>query len=407
MATQKIVSVKTVAAGISVVALLKLLKSLFSRSLFGLPREKFPLEEWVEQYEEDAFEPEVAIFDAHHHLFDPRVQPKGWPVSKLFIQLLYALKPAIANKLFGTNALMSNTFGYRSPALPPFMGSDLLRDIKGNGKGHNVLGTVYIECGWKTPGVEPVWAAAGEVDMVTQEHAKHPQILQGIVAFVDLLQGTDVEPVLKRYSQNTLVKGIRCALAWTSDTAFLGGFHAKKDMAFDPKFRAGFALLSKYNLSYDCWLYHEQVDALADLARCFPETTIICDHIGMPLGVGSYKASESLPKWKDSMKKLAKNSNVFVKIGGMGMRTLGFGFDERPRPPTSDELAETWAPYVHFVIDTFGVERCIMESNFPMDKISCSYTVLFNALKKIVRNFDKEDKRKLFELNGKRVYRVQ
>merc|ERR1719401_1406320 len=114
--------------------------------------------------------------------------------------------------------------------------------------------------------------------------------------------------------------------------------------------------------------------------------------MGYPLGIGSFKREETFPVWQESMKELAQHSNVYVKIGGFGMRFPGFGFDERPSPPTSDELAEAWGPYVHHTIETFGVDRCMMESNFPMDRISCSYTVLFNALKKTVASYSQADK---------------
>lgn len=164
--------------------------------------------------------------------------------------------------------------------------------------------------------------------------------------------------------------------------------------------------MSKYGFSYDSWLFHENLAGLADLAKTFPDTTIICDHMGFPLGIGKYDRKETFPKWQESVKALAVQPNVYMKIGGFGMRFPGFGFDERSFPPTSDELAEAWGPYVTFCIDTFGVDRCIMESNFPMDKVSCGYTVLFNALKKSVKSYSKEDKRKLFELNAKRVYRL-
>eukprot|EP00415_Alexandrium_ostenfeldii_P001877 UN1877 len=131
---------------------------------------------------------------------------------------------------------------------------------------------------------------------------------------------------------------------------------------------------------------------------------MICDHMAFPLGIGSYKKETTFPVWKEKMSKLAECQNVCVKIGGFGMRFAGFRFDERPTPPTSDELAEAWGPYVRHTIEAFGVDRCMMESNFPMDKISCSYTVLFNAMKKIVADRPYEDKRKLFELNASRVY---
>mmetsp|Transcript_58145 Transcript_58145/g.123481 ORF Transcript_58145/g.123481 Transcript_58145/m.123481 type:complete len:406 (-) Transcript_58145:154-1371(-) len=383
------------------------LGKVFSRSIVGLRSETWPLSEWVEQYEEDAIEPDLDIVDAHHFLWDPRIHNKGWPLPRWALRFIYGLKPYFVTFVLSSDRPLAYTCGPRAPVVTPYMAADFLADIEGNGKGHSVVGSIYIESGWQTPNVDLVWQPAGEVDMVSEERRKNLPLLKGVIAFVDLRLGVEIEPVLKRYSQNSLVKGIRHNLAFSSDPMVLDGTHTSRDTAFKTSFRAGFALLHKYGFSYDCWLYHDQVEALADLARCFPETTIIANHIATPLAIAPHRASDSVPKWKTSMKKLAKNKNVFVKIGGLGMRTFGFEFDERPMPPSSDELAEAWGPLVLFVVETFGVDRCMMESNFPFDKVTCSYTVLFNALKKIVRDHPVEDKRKMFELNAKRIYRIR
>merc|ERR1712232_771144 len=261
------------------------------------------------------------------------------------------------------------------------MAAELKRDIAGNGRGHKVSGTVYIECGWKEPGLEPPMNAVGEAEMVVNVHKDNPDVCNGIVTFADLSLGKDVEPALIAFSKNPMVKGIRDSLSWSDDDNVFGHSTDEK-RGFDEKFRAGFALLSKYSLSYDCWLFHEQLDALADLAQKFPETTIICDHVGMPLGIGKYSAEKSFEVWKPAMEKLAKNKNVYMKIGGLGMRGFGFGFCDRAKPPTSDELAQAWGPYVNFCIKTFGVDRCMMESNFPVDKISAVTLSCLTLLKR-------------------------
>jgi len=288
------------------------------------------------------------------------------------------------------------------------MAKELLKDVRGHGKkGHKIIGTMYMECGWKTPGVEECMEPVGEAAMVTEVHRQNPTICQGIVAFANLSLGASVEPALMEYKKNPLVKGIRYGLAWADDPTIHGNDHASKDTAYDPKFREGFALLSKYGFTYDSWHFHENLEGFIDLAKTFPGTTMICDHLGFPLGIGKYDKAATLPVWKELMKKLAQCKNVNVKIGGLGMRFCGYGFDERDTPASSDELAEAWGPYVCFCINTFGVDRCMMESNFPMDRITCTYTVLFNALKKIVSHYSKADKQKLFELNALRIYGVK
>lgn len=395
---------KAVLSGLTAASLTKLIRSL-SRAAFGLKREPFPLEEWVAQYDEDAVDMDIAVFDPHHHLWDVRVQDKGWPVPTAILKLLYLLKPRILNDLFATGSV-ANSFGSKLPVVVPYMGKEFLIDIQGSrGRGHKVVGTIYVECGWKTPGVNRCMEHVAEADTMTEVHQQFPELCCAIIPHADLRLGAAVEPALQYYKGNPLVKGIRHSLAWSSDPDIMLG-PCDKDTAFESQFREGFALLSKYGFSYDSWLFHDQLPGLTDLARSFPDTTIICNHIGIPLGLGKHKLAESVPAWKGNLKELARQQNVYLKIGGFGMRFMGLGFDERPRPATSDELANAWKPYIEFCIQTFGVDRCMMESNFPMDKIACSYTVLFNALKKAVRSYSLEDRRKLFELNAKRVYRI-
>jgi len=381
-------------------------RGLLSRTVLGLPREASPLDLWAEQYEEDAIEPDIAIFDPHHHLFNILVHPVP-AVTKAQQFILSKLKPHVIETIMNKNLKYSHTYGEKAPFVSTFMGEQVLETIRGPSKrGHNVTGTVFVECGWADSGVEECMKPVGEVAMVTDVHRKFPQICQGIVASADLRLGAAVEPALAEYARNPLVKGIRHGLAWSADPVLAHGVHASKNCAFDAKFREGFALLEKYGLSFDSWHYHENMPDFLDLAKCFPGTTMILDHMGFPVGIGTYDRTEVFPVWKEQMQEMAKQENVVVKIGGLGMPIWGFGFDKRAKPATSDELAEIWGPYVRHTIETFGVDRCMMESNFPMDKVSCSYTVLFNALKKTVSNYSKEDKHKLFELNARRVYRI-
>jgi len=176
----------------------------------------------------------------------------------------------------------------------------------------------------------------------------------------------------------------------------------------DPTFREGFACLQKFGMSYDAWLCHPQLRELVDLARAFPDVRIILDHVGGPLGIGPYagKREEVFQAWKRGIVELATSSNVVVKLGGLGMPICGFGWHEHANPPTSAELAEAMAPYYLFCIEKFGVDRCMFESNFPVDKASCSYTVLWNAFKLITEDFSAEERAALFQGTAARVYRL-
>ena len=202
-------------------------------------------------------------------------------------------------------------------------------------------------------------------------------------------------------------RGIRHISAWDASTdivSYLEGPH----LLLDPKFREGFACLQKYSLSFDSWLYHPQLMELVDLARTFPDISIIVDHVGGPLGIGPYteKREEVFEEWKHGVTALATCPNVVMKLGGLGMPICGFGWHERAAPPNSDELANAMSPYYSWCIEQFGVNRCMFESNFPVDKRYSSYTILWNAFKQISKDFSAEDKAALFHDTAVKVYRL-
>ena len=156
------------------------------------------------------------------------------------------------------------------------------------------------------------------------------------------------------------------------------------------------------------WCYHRQIPEVTDLARAFPDTTIILDHFGGPLGVGAYagKAQVVYAEWRTSIGELATCPNVVAKLGGINMELNGYGWHERPRPPSSLELAQATRPYYEFTIEKFGAERCMFESNFPVDKVSCSYAVLWNSFKRLTAGYSAGDKANLFHDTAARVYRL-
>jgi predicted TIM-barrel fold metal-dependent hydrolase len=173
-------------------------------------------------------------------------------------------------------------------------------------------------------------------------------------------------------------------------------------------FREGFAVLGRLGLSFDAWLYHPQIGELADLARAFPATRIVLNHVGGPIGIGAYagKRDEVFPVWAESIKTLAGCPNACVKLGGLGMRMGGFGFHEQPEPPSSEALAAAWRPYVETCIAAFGASRCMFESNFPVDKGSYGYPVFWNACKLLAKGASKTEKADLFAGTAARFYRL-
>jgi predicted TIM-barrel fold metal-dependent hydrolase len=176
----------------------------------------------------------------------------------------------------------------------------------------------------------------------------------------------------------------------------------------DAQFREGYAHLGRLGLTFEAWLYHPQIPELTDLARAFPETPIVLDHFGGPLGIGPFagKQKEVFDEWKPAIDDLAKCPNVVAKLGGLNMPLNGFGWDKRPAPPTSQELVDATRHYYEYTIDRFGPERCMFESNFPVDKVSVSYAVLWNAFKRIAAGFREEEKDAMFYETAARFYRI-
>lgn len=341
-------------------------------------------EAWYNLINEDPLEPELQICDPHHHLWD---YPDNLPEDRIRKSHRHARH---------------------------YMLKELLEDVSG---GHNILQTVFIECGsmYRKDGpleMRPI----GQTEFVQGIAAQAASgqygktlVAAGIVGFADLTLGSAVAPVLEAHVEASpnRFRGIRYTCTWDASTAIDSRVDTPKLLS-EPKFREGFACLEKYNLSFDSWLYHTQLLELADLAKAFPRTMIILNHVGGPLGIGPYagKREEVFQLWKRGIAALAVCPNVLVKLGGLGMPLNGFGWHERPTPPGSAEIAQTLAPYYNYCIEKFGVNRCMFESNFPVDRVSYSYTVIWNAFKRIVKGFSPSEKAALFHDTAAKVYRL-
>lgn len=297
-----------------------------------------------------------------------------------------------------------------------YMLPEFLRDLR---SGHDVRATVFVECGAsyrrELPAAEqPLGETEFAVRMGQEAERLVPAsecaVCAGIVGFADLMLGDRVRPVLEQHIERGAgrFRGIRNRVTWDAHGVGMHNRPYTAGMLMRPSFREGFAHLARLGLSYDAWQYHTQLDELADLARQFPDTPIIVNHIGAPLGVGPYatRRAEVLEAWRRSMKALAGLENVVVKIGGLGIVIFGFGFPFRPAPPGSAEMAQAWRPLVEFCIETFGPRRCILESNFPADQQSCNYVALWNAFKRLTASLSPDERRDLFHDNARRIYRL-
>jgi predicted TIM-barrel fold metal-dependent hydrolase len=221
-------------------------------------------------------------------------------------------------------------------------------------------------------------------------------IAAGIVGSADFTLGAAVAPVLEAHiaASSDRFRGIRT--------------RSSRKLLSDPKFREGFACLQRYNLSFDVIVSPQYLMELVDLARAFPEIPIIVNHTGDCRDSGLYitKREEVFQWWKKGIAALANCPNVVMKLGGLGMPAYGFGWNERATPPNSTELAEAMAPYYHLCIEQFGANRCMFESNFPVDKVSYSYTVMWNSFKRISEDFSPEERAALFHDTAVCVYRL-
>jgi predicted TIM-barrel fold metal-dependent hydrolase len=297
-----------------------------------------------------------------------------------------------------------------------YLFDDVLVDLN---CGHNIRATVYVQghAMHRAAGpreLRPVGEtefANGVAAMSASGGYGETRVCAGIVGQADLRRGAAVRPVLEAHLRagGDRFRGIRHIVAHNADPWMVEtGNPAQPGLMADAGFRAGFAELAPLGLTFEAWLYHTQLRELAALARAFPQTGIVVNHAGGPLGVGAYagQRTEVLRDWASGILELAQCPNVYVKLGGLGMRVGGFDFDARPIPPSSDDLAAAWRPYVETCVAAFGPRRCMFESNFPQDKGSYSYGVFWNACKALVADASAVERADLFHDTAARFYRL-
>jgi len=289
-----------------------------------------------------------------------------------------------------------------------YMPGELLDDVNGN----NVVRTVFIDCysAYRMEG-PPEMMPVGETEFMqiiaSASRTGKTQIAAGIVGHANLTLGEKVAPVLEAHiaAGKGFFKGIRHSTAW--DANLRSYMNSPRGLMVDSKFQEGFAQLGKFGLSFDAWLYFHQLPEAAKIALIFPNTTIIVDHIGGPINVGSPGHDGVMAEWKKGIAALRQLQNVYIKLGGLGMPVCGFDWDKRAERPGSAELAAAMAPYYLYCIEQCGVNRCMFESNFPVDRVSYSYTAMWNAFKRIVKDFSAAEKSALFHDTAARAYRLE
>jgi predicted TIM-barrel fold metal-dependent hydrolase len=330
--------------------------------------------DWLDRRREEIIEPDLPIVDPHHHLVE-------------------------------------------RPETGRYLLPELLADTS---DGHNITATVYLEwlSMYRAQGpvelrpVGEVEFANGVAAMAASGTYGRTQICAGIVGYADLTLGAPVEKVLQAMIQagGGRFRGIRFITASHPEQAAWGSAVIRPEgLLMNPKLREGFARLAPLGLSFDAWMYHTQLSELVDLARAFPGTQIVLDHVGGAIGLGPYagKRDEVFVAWSRQIHELATCPNVHIKLGGLGMRMFGFTHHLGELPPSSKELAAAWLPYIETCIAAFGPERAMFESNFPVDKGSCSYSVLWNAFKRIAAGCSTAERAALFAGTATKLYRLR
>jgi predicted TIM-barrel fold metal-dependent hydrolase len=322
---------------------------------------------WLGKLTEDILEPALPIVDPHHHLWDH-------PGSRYLLD-------------------------------------ELLADCN---SGHNVVATVFIQCGsgYRKDGPEEM-RPIGESEFVRaiaeegDRRGGKTKICAGIVSFADL-RLPNVDAVLEGQiaAAGGRFRGIRQIAA--HDPAIISGssYVPMAGLMDQPDFRRGMKRLPAHDLTFEAWIYHPQIKALTDVARACPDVKIVLNHFGGPLGVGPYKRDDVFAGWRADIQALSRCPNVYVKLGGLAMIVNAFDFHAAPLPPSSGEMATAWRPYVEACIEDFGANRCMFESNFPVDKGACSYPVLFNAFKRLASGASASEKSDLFAGTASRFYRL-
>lgn len=326
--------------------------------------------DWIANRVEEAIDPDRPIIDAHHHLWDR------------------------ADGRYLADELISDTT-----------------------RSHNITHTVFVECsaGYSTDApdhLRPVGETRFVADQAEQIAVAGGPPIGAIVSFADMTLGDAVEEVLAAHhdAAPSLFRGVRHGVNWSRHDGVKNGHHnPTEELMGEASFRAGVARLATMGYSFEAWMYHDQLATFAELAAAIPSCTFVLNHLGGPLGIGPYAAhrDEMLSTWRAGIEAVARHDNVVIKVGGIGMEHYyGTTWSTLPSPPASETVAAHWQPLVHFAIDAFGPNRCMFESNYPVDRQTLPYAVLWNTLQRLAAQYADAEQDALFSDTAARVYQI-
>jgi len=290
-----------------------------------------------------------------------------------------------------------------------YMGSDWAAEQAGCG--HRIVGSVYAEAqtGYRSSGPEAL-RPVGEVELVVQETRGRPAMAMGIVGHADLMLGSAVEETLAAQMEagEGRFRGIRYALASDPHPGIVVHHRPPDDWATNGRLHDGLRVLQRLDLSFDAWAFFHQQDQVAALARRHADLNIVALHCGGLLGYGPYagRADEVFGVWRSHMALLAACPNVSIKLGGILGRLAAYDYLNTEAPEPSSALATAVRPYMLTLIDLFGPDRCMFESNYPVDAVVTGYGVLWNTFKRVTAGFTGDEKLAMYGGTARRVYRL-
>lgn len=328
-----------------------------------------PDDHWLAMLQEEILEPELPIIDPHHHLW------------------------------------VRNGYTYLMPELAADLAS-----------GHNIIATVFAECHsmYRADGAE-VQRSLGETEFVRGQAAMSAsggfgstRACEVMFGNVDLTLGSGVEPIIEQHIEASGggFRGLRLSSGWHADRK-IPNVADQANLLIDPRVNEAVDVINRMGLSLDCWLYHPQLDEVAQLADAYPDLIIILNHVGSPILGGPYRGRthEVFAQWSAAIARVSERENVYVKLGAMPIRMPSYDGD-RTLPPSSQEVATAWRPWMETCIEAFGSARSMYESNFPVQKRWCSYQVCWNAFKRISESASATEKADLFAGAAARAYRM-